>query len=330
MGNTRIDPLGIVEAAYRLEGSDEEWLQGLAQVARPDLDEGFGLAAFEYYRPGGEPTRIVQRCYLGIPEPLAEIYPRVFQTMDPEIRELPFRIGPCVSGSQMMGMRREFREQPHMKRYAQQFGVYDSIWITAAEPSGRGCGFHAGRAKIGWASPARVERWGRIAAHLATALRLRYRLKASAPGPPPPEAVFDPGGRVQDARGHAATDVALATLRRAVVDLEKLRGPLRLENPDRSLSTWKALVEGRWSLIDQVERDGRRYIVARENEPAAAGPEKLTARERQIIACAKLGHHNKLIAYELGIADSTVRVLLARAAAKLGARNRNELLQAVP
>jgi DNA-binding CsgD family transcriptional regulator len=36
---------------------------------------------------------------------------------------------------------------------------------------------------------------------------------------------------------------------------------------------------------------------------------------------------DKLIAYELGLAHSTIRVLLARAAQKLGARSRAELLE---
>jgi DNA-binding CsgD family transcriptional regulator len=52
----------------------------------------------------------------------------------------------------------------------------------------------------------------------------------------------------------------------------------------------------------------------------------LSERERQVLAYAALGHPNKLIAYELGIANSTVSVLLARAQTKLGAASRNEML----
>lgn len=39
------------------------------------------------------------------------------------------------------------------------------------------------------------------------------------------------------------------------------------------------------------------------------------------------GHSNKLIAYELGIAASTVGVLLGRAASRLGVRTRKALLE---
>jgi DNA-binding CsgD family transcriptional regulator len=44
----------------------------------------------------------------------------------------------------------------------------------------------------------------------------------------------------------------------------------------------------------------------------------LTLREREVLACANLGHSNKLIAFELGLATSTVAVHLSRARTKLG------------
>jgi DNA-binding CsgD family transcriptional regulator len=323
------DLLDIVDAAYALDVSDADWLARLANAAAPHLDGGFGIAAFEYDKPEGSLPQIVQHVHLGIPADLEAIYHKVFETMDPEIRLRPFRLGPCITGSQLMGMREDFREQPHMKRFVQNFGMYDSIWITAAEPSGHGVGFHAGRKKIGWATPSQRARWGRIAAHLSTALRLRHVLRAAKTSPLDnrPDAVLDPSGKVRDAVGEASTDFARDLLRKAVISLERSRGAMRARDPDKSLAIRRALVAGRWSLVEQVDLDNHRYIVARQNVPAAPGPELLTPRERQVIAYAKLGHHNKLIAYDMGIADSTVRVLLARAAAKLGVRKRADLLR---
>ena len=329
MGTSAFDFLDIVDAAYKVDVSDVQWLQGLAHAARPRLDQGFGVAVFEYFKPDGAQPKIVQSFYLGIPKELEAIYQTVFATMDPVIRLRPFRLGPCITGSELMGMREQFRNDPHMKKFVHRFGMYDSIWITAAEPSGRGVGFHAGRSQVEWASVAEKRRWGRVAAHLSTAVRLRHALKTRDPRHvgDAGEAVLDPDGRVHDASGAARTPAARELLRRAVLALETSRGPLRKADPDASLETRRALVSARWSLLDRVEFDGRRYIVARENPPGAPGPEALSARERQVLAYAKLGHHNKLIAYELGIAYSTVRVLLARAAAKLGVRKRRELLR---
>lgn len=329
MGSRMFDLLDVVDAGYKVDLSDTQWLQELAHAVRPHLDQGFGVAAFEYFKPEDAQPEIVQRFHLGMPDELDAIYGTVFAKMDPSIRLRPFRLGPCITGSELMGMREQFRDEPHMKRFVQRFGIYDSIWITAAEPSGRGIGFHAGRPDIKPMSAAEKSRWGKVAAHLSTAVRLRHVLRsrecthASEVG----EAVFDPKGRIYDASGDARTPAAREMLRRAVLALEESKGSLRDANPDASLDVRKALVGARWSLLEHVELDGRRYIVARENPPGAPGPAALSARERQVLAYAKLGHHNKLIAYELGIADSTVRVLLARASAKLGVQSRRDLLR---
>jgi len=52
----------------------------------------------------------------------------------------------------------------------------------------------------------------------------------------------------------------------------------------------------------------------------------LSGRERQVLELAALRRSNKLIAYELGLAHATVRVLLSRAASKLGATSRAALV----
>ena len=57
------------------------------------------------------------------------------------------------------------------------------------------------------------------------------------------------------------------------------------------------------------------------------GPESLSQREREVVSLAVLGRPNKLIAYELGIAAPTVRVLMTRAAKKLGVQSRVTLIE---
>jgi DNA-binding CsgD family transcriptional regulator len=56
-------------------------------------------------------------------------------------------------------------------------------------------------------------------------------------------------------------------------------------------------------------------------------PMRLSERERQVVALAIAGYENKEIAHELGLAYSTVRVLMARAARKIGARGRREIVE---
>ena len=53
----------------------------------------------------------------------------------------------------------------------------------------------------------------------------------------------------------------------------------------------------------------------------------LSSRERQVVAYAAIGQSTKETAYALGISDTTVRVLLARAMKKLGVQSRARLLE---
>ena len=51
----------------------------------------------------------------------------------------------------------------------------------------------------------------------------------------------------------------------------------------------------------------------------------LTARERDVLRSLRLGHQNKIIAYELGISESTVKVHLRNIMKKLNASNRTQV-----
>jgi DNA-binding NarL/FixJ family response regulator len=74
--------------------------------------------------------------------------------------------------------------------------------------------------------------------------------------------------------------------------------------------------------VARMEVDGRAYVVTCVDDALP-----LTPREEQLIELAAAGFEPKVIAYDLGLAPSTVRVLLARAGRKLGARTWRELVQ---
>lgn len=70
--------------------------------------------------------------------------------------------------------------------------------------------------------------------------------------------------------------------------------------------------------------------LAKDTNGAAVGPSRLTGtpqlspRELEIASCLREGKPNKLIAYELAISESTVKVFVRRILAKLGVTNRTE------
>src|SRR5690606_23074216 len=92
----------------------------------------------------------------------------------------------------------------------------------------------------------------------------------------------------------------------AAIAIDRARSSAGAREPDEALQAWRGLVAGHWSLVDRFDRDGRRYLVARRNEPSVSPHRGLSLRERQIAAYAALGHNQKRIAYTLGLAPSTV------------------------
>jgi len=83
-----------------------------------------------------------------------------------------------------------------------------------------------------------------------------------------------------------------------------------------------------WTVADQFVRDGFRYRLMRRPLESSDEVPRLTRREEEALFHACNGCTNKRIAELLGVAPSTVGVLLFRAAAKFGAKSRQDLLAA--
>jgi DNA-binding CsgD family transcriptional regulator len=111
-------------------------------------------------------------------------------------------------------------------------------------------------------------------------------------------------------------------LRAAVVDLERAQCASDPSLRDEAVPCEPG-IDGRLTPIDRFESQGRRYIVAVE---VPRGWSELSPRERDVVRRAIAGASNKEIARDLELAHATVRVMLHRAAAKLKARNRKELV----
>lgn len=85
-------------------------------------------------------------------------------------------------------------------------------------------------------------------------------------------------------------------------------------------------MQGRWTIIGTVERDGRRTLLARGNPRSVARILDLTPDERDVAWLAAMGHSFKYIAYELSHPIPTIAGRLRRAMQKLRVRSRAELL----
>jgi DNA-binding CsgD family transcriptional regulator len=203
-------------------------------------------------------------------------------------------------------------------------GARDVYNVRGVDPSGYGVALSAPQTKKLRASRARDEIFARVAAHLASAYRIRRKLAGrDVDLPREGEAVLQPDGRIEHAEGPARERDAIEALRNATLLLDRSRSSRGRSNPSAAIEARTALVSARWSLLDHFDNDGRRFVVAACNEPEVPHAVELSVRETQVLSYAALGQHNKLIAYNLGISASTVRVLLHRAATKLGAKGRD-------
>jgi DNA-binding CsgD family transcriptional regulator len=213
----------------------------------------------------------------------------------------------------------------------------DVLGITAVDSKGSGVAVVAPLADVTTLSPQESQRWQMLAAHLDSGHRLRRNLaNTESPCenetelPLDAEAIFDVNSfRITDAVGIAREKTATAKLRDAALAVDRARGKLRKEEPDKALEMWKALVHGRWSTVDWFDTDGRRYVLAIPNSPNVNDPRGLTPRERQVVAYAAMGQSNKMIAYRLGLSKSRVSLLLRSAMRKLGTKTRVQLITRV-
>jgi DNA-binding CsgD family transcriptional regulator len=167
--------------------------------------------------------------------------------------------------------------------------------------------------------------WHRIAIHLSAGWRLAGRAATSDAADV--EAVLTPGGRIEHARGAAATAHAGEALRRATLHIDRARTRRGRADPFAALELWQGLFAGRWSLVEHFDSDGKRFLLARRNDPALADPLALTSRQRQVVFYASLGLSTKEVAYALGLAENTVSAHLSAGLARLRIKSRAELIR---
>jgi DNA-binding NarL/FixJ family response regulator len=316
------DWIALVEASYDLDGSDQDWLDRLFDRAEPLLDPGIGRGAWTFrctpttFQLGRYPTRI-SRLLKGMHRASHAAAPaRWF--------DLTYRSGVVVAtGSELI-----YPWLPETMRIVSGVtgGLARDVFMAGAH-SGTSLGVAFGVWLKECRGPTAVERtrWSCISAHLGAGMRLRAATRRLQLDSAPVEAVLDSGGRVQHAHAGAAGVAARESLREAVRRIEKARTTEGRRDPDAAMNSWEGLVDGRWSLVDRFDNDGKRFVVAVRNDPEHPDPRGLTTREREIAEFVGLGRSTKEIAYILGVSLSAVTNLTARAQDKLGLTSRAEL-----
>jgi DNA-binding CsgD family transcriptional regulator len=328
IGSAIID---FTEAAYDLELSDEEWLPTILKRGLPVLEHGLGVAGMRYGRPPeGGPFQLLDVHVASGREDFAERHAAALATTPPEV--LREQVRPGMAGTASM----------HSQGYPEQLAHYtshvdyckDLLYTTAVDSKGSGVAIVAPLAEVTTLSDRDAQRWQMLAAHVDAGHRLRQGLATQEACEEPhtdlpydAEAIFDAGGlRIIDAVGQAQERTATRKLRDAAVTVDRARGRMRETDPERALQTWKALVRGRWSMVDWFDTDGRRFVLALPNAPRVSDPRGLTERESQIMAYAVLGQTNKMIGYRLGLSQSRVSMLLRSAMRKLNVQTRAQLV----
>jgi DNA-binding CsgD family transcriptional regulator len=324
MRQTFID---LVERAYRLDEGNEGWLAGLVDVAESLLPtDGYWVAGWTFtlgsqsqpeidnlisLRGGDEAKQRILAASLLAPKDHSRSY---------------FAPRACVSLATAFGGTENLRRAPFWKP---EWKCEDLLMVKSLDVTGRGCMLFAPTAQLVSVTEAMEVRWRQAMAHINAGMRVRLALEGLASPTDSAEAILESDGRAVHASGEARTRQARVTLREALRVLDRSRGPLRREDPDGALAAWQGLVTGRWSLLDHFDSDGRRYILARRNDPNVSDPRGLTLQERQIARYAALGLANKFIAYTLGLSEARVSQVIASATQKLGLRDRADLVYAL-
>jgi DNA-binding CsgD family transcriptional regulator len=319
------DLLAAVEASHDLKCGSDVWMKQLVDALRPSLDRGLGIFGWCYDARDFRNLKFSNPVFVGTPEKLPEALVGIVNDPSGDV-QLTERHYSTPAGSFSASLGLAFTSFQPWRNHAYPIGVKDLLVINAIDPNRQGCAISAPRASRSSVSPARVALLARVAAHIAAAHRLRRRADGVSPATKI-EAVLRPSGKLDHAEGSARDRACRIALEEAVRAAERARGRLRRLDPHEAMDSWKAMVQGRWSIVDQFENDGRRYLVAYVNRPIAPRVASLSMLERTVISWAALGHSNKLIAYELGVSASTIAVGLRRAKQKLGVSNTVNLVR---
>ena len=309
------DWVALIEAGYSLDGSHEEWTENVLEKAAPLLDRGWwpSIATYRF-----TPTHINLE-YVGTTGPsfVTTAIREHVSDLPKEMIDQLYRRGSGV-GSVGEVVYPRFPDHQSIVRRETQGMIGDSLVIPGHSGEGSALALYVGFLTETPPTELERKRWPLMTSHLAAGLRLRSKVRTFSYDSEAVEAIFDSDGKEHDLRHTAKGRSVRDMLRETVQRIDRLRTQAGRKNPDEAIQRWEGLVDGRWSLVDRFDSDGRRFVVAIKNDPIHADPRGLTARERQVAEFVGLGQSTKEISYSLGVSHSAVTNCTARAIYKLG------------
>jgi DNA-binding NarL/FixJ family response regulator len=161
----------------------------------------------------------------------------------------------------------------------------------------------------------------RVRIHVESSLRLRFSPASIA------VAVLTPEGRLEHLEPCAHALHREEGLPHHVKAIENARLACVRSNPHDALLGWNALVDGRWSAVEHEDTDGKRSYLVFENTPQDRRYRALSAKEDAVLHQFAKGLTGKHVAYVLGISETAVSDCLAKAAIRLGFRNKVDMIR---
>lgn len=172
----RLDPLAILEAAYRVELDATAWLGGIAELVYQHMGAGLGGLAFDYQVTAGGPVRPGAAVWTrDLPADAGAMLRQRLAELPPGlVRETCARCGADTASQARRGA--GAGELICSRISGQITGPGDLFLVTAIDPTQHGICIGAWLGKKTQLSRQARQTWGRIARQLAAAYRLRRLL----------------------------------------------------------------------------------------------------------------------------------------------------------
>lgn len=320
----RVDhQIRIIERAYDLGGTHDAWLDGVHGELRDVVGHDFGLRAGAWRMADNEFTDL-STVRGDLAPGIGEVVTSLVERIPPDLRAHLYgqSSGNFIGNAEdvMPGVVPQFVSECARRGAHDVRGLFGMLVL--GNPGQNGIVFVAPTRSVLKFSPAEHRRLHRLGVHLGAGFRLRLAVDELRRLP---VAVLSPGGSLLHATPSAQGQSAREVLEDAVKRLEKSRGRLRRTDPDEAMSLWRGLVDGRWTIVDWVDSDARRYLVVYENQVSARHPRALSPRELDVAEYLVQGRSTSEMAWALGLSVGTVSRTARDVLRKLKVSRRSDL-----